>query len=61
MRLRLTWRAMLPLMVAMPALIRSGDDVVEQHVEAGERADMRDAAAHLAGADHADFANVELP
>ena len=29
------------------------------HVEAGERADMRDAAAHLSRADHADLANVE--
>ena len=34
-----------------------GGDVVEQNVKAGERADMGDAAAHLAGADHADLAN----
>ena len=34
-----------------------GGDIVEQHVKAGERADMGDAAAHLAGADHADLAN----
>ena len=34
-----------------------GDDVVEQHVKAGQRADMGDAVAHLAGADHADLAN----
>ena len=57
--LRETCRAMLPLMVASPALMRSRRDVVEQHVEAGERADMRDAVAHLAGADHADLAIVD--
>ena len=34
-----------------------GDDVVEQHVETRERADMGDAAAHLAGTDHADLAD----
>ncbi len=34
-----------------------GDDVVQQHVEAGQRADMGDAVAHLAGADHADLTN----
>ena len=49
---------MLPLMVASAGLDAVGGDVVEQHVEAGERADMGDAVAHLAGADHADFANV---
>ncbi len=31
-----------------------GRDIVEQDVEAGQRADMGDAAAHLTGADHAD-------
>ena len=30
----------------------------EAHLEAGERADMGDAAAHLAGADHADAADL---
>ncbi len=34
-----------------------GDDVVEQNVIAGQRADMGDAVAHLAGADDADLAN----
>ena len=34
-----------------------GDNVVEQHVQAGQRADMRDAVAHLTGADHADLAD----
>ena len=33
-----------------------GDNVVQQNVKAGERADMGDAVAHLPGADHADLA-----
>ncbi len=37
-----------------------GRDIVEQHVEAGERADMGDAVAHLPGADDADLANLGL-
>ena len=49
---------MLPLMVAMPGLDPVGGEVVEPDVEAGERADMGDAAAHLAGADHADLADL---
>jgi hypothetical protein len=36
-----------------------GGEIVELDVEAGERADVRDAAAHLTGADDADFANLE--
>ena len=32
-------------------------DVVEHHVEPGQRQDMRDAVAHLAGADDADAFN----
>ena len=40
-----------------PGLDAVGRDVVERHGKAGERADMGDAVAHLAGADHADFAN----
>ena len=47
-----TCRARLPLMVAMPALIRSARDVVELHVEPGKRADMGDTAAHLTRAYH---------
>ena len=34
-----------------------GDDVVEQDLKTRERADMRDAVAHLSGADHADIAD----
>src|SRR6185503_7653841 len=37
-----------------------GRDVVEEDCEAGERADMRDAVAHLTGTDNADLANFEL-
>ena len=51
----------LPRQVAVdggePGIDAVGRDVVEQHVQAGERADMRDAVAHLTGADHADLAN----
>ena len=57
MRWRLTWRARLPLMVAKPAVDALGRDVVEHDVEAGERADMGDAVAHLTGADDADLAD----
>jgi len=32
-------------------------DIVEQHVQAGERADMRDPVAHLTRADHANLAD----
>ena len=32
-----------------------GGDIVQHHVEAGQRRHMRDAVAHLARADHADF------
>src|SRR4029077_1412600 len=32
-------------------------DIVEQHVQAGERADMRDPIAHLTRTDHADLAD----
>ena len=42
-------------MVASPALMRSGDTSLQLHVEAGERADMGDAGAHLARADDADL------
>ena len=35
-------------------LERRRGDVVQHHVEAGEREDMGDAVAHLTGADHAD-------
>src|SRR5262249_4915544 len=35
-------------------------DVVEQHGEAGKRAHMSNAVAHLTGTDHTDLANVEL-
>ena len=40
-----------------PGLEAVGVDIVELDVEAGERADMRDAAAHLSRADHADLAD----
>ena len=43
--------------VDAPAIARSsalGVDIAEPHVIAGERADMGDAVAHLAGADDAD-------
>ena len=35
-----------------------GADVAQHHVEPGQRADMRDAAPHLPGADDADAANI---
>ena len=57
MRLRLTCRAMLPLMVAMPALTRSGGEIVELDLEAGECGNMGNPAAHLSRADHPDLAN----
>ena len=38
-----------------------GGDVVEQNVEARERAHVGDAVAHLAGADHADLADGMRP
>ncbi len=49
---------MLPLMVARLDLMRSSDTIVDHHVEAGERADMGDAASHLAGADDADLPDL---
>ncbi len=58
MRLRLTWRAMLPLMVASAFLEPGGRDVVQHHGNARERADMGDAVAHLPRADDADLANA---
>ena len=48
---------MLPLMVAMPRLDPVGATSLSSTVETGERADMGDAVAHLAGADHADLAD----
>src|SRR5690606_32292783 len=33
-------------------------DIVKCHIVAAQRADMRDAAAHLAGADHAHVSNL---
>ena len=54
-----TWRAMLPLIVARPALILSSREVVQAHVEPRKGADMGDAAAHLAGADHADGLDLD--
>ena len=50
-----TWRAMLPLMVARPALMRSADTSLSITRIARQRADMGDAVAHLAGADHPDI------
>ncbi len=44
-------------MVAMPSAMRSATMSFKQHLEAGQRADMGDAVAHLAGADHADGAD----
>ena len=53
----------LPRQVAVdggePGIDAVGRDVVEQDVDAGERADMRDAVAHLTGADHADLADCK--
>ena len=69
MRLSAAWRSSslirlrshLPSHVAVdgrdPGLEAVGIDIVEPDVEAGERADMRDAAAHLPRADHADGAD----
>src|SRR5262245_15520736 len=55
--------AYLPRHVAVdgrkPGLDPVGGQVVELAVESGERADMRDAATHLTGPDHADLANVK--
>ena len=36
-------------------------DVVQHHIEPGEGHDMRDAVAHLARADHADFPDLHWP
>ena len=55
----LTWRAMLPLTVAMPFSIRSGATSNSSTLVARQRRHMRDAAAHLARAndtDRLDFA-----
>ena len=49
--------ARLPRITSGAAAILLGD-VVEQHVVAGQGADMRDAAAHLARADHADALDI---
>ena len=40
-----------------PGIDAVAGNIVEQHVHSGERRHMRDAVAHLAGADHADLAN----
>ena len=50
-----TWRAMLPLIVASASLMRSRATSLSTTGIAGQRADMGDAVAHLAGADHADI------
>ena len=61
----LTWRAMLPLIEASPDSIRSIEMSLNANVEAGKRTHMRDTAAHLTCADHADFfdfdCHPELP
>ena len=54
-----TWRVMLPLMVAMPALMRSLDTSLSSHRIARQRADMGDAVAHLPGADHPHTLNIQ--
>ena len=56
-----TCRAMLPLMVAMPALMRSGETSLSITGIARERADMGDAVAHLPGADDADILEYSPP
>ena len=55
-----TWRARLPSMSGERRPAGVPAHVVEQHLVAGERADMGDAVAHLAGPDHADLASVSL-
>ena len=40
-----------------PGIDAVARNIVEQHVHSGERRHVRDAVAHLAGADHADLAN----
>ena len=56
--------AQLPVHIAADdreaALQRRVRDVHEAHVEAGKRGDMRDAAAHLPGADDADLADAAV-
>ena len=51
---RATWRAMLLFDRGQRRLQRLLVDVVSSDIEARERADMGDAAAHLPGADNAD-------
>ena len=55
---RWTWRSMVALDRLEAGFQPLGRDIVQHDVEAGQRADVRDAVAHLACADHADGANA---